>query len=67
MLEWGLLLYRFRLLKSGKIVAKHANGHWVSVPENSCIDGLQNFENSGALFSGDAADQALLTCPLLED
>lgn len=49
------------------MVAKHANGHWVTVPDNSCIDGLQNFENSGETYTGSETDQALITCPLLEE
>ncbi len=59
---------RYRLLKSGKIVAKHVNGHWISVPvTSSCVDGLQNIDNSGELYSGNEVDQALITCPLLEE
>ncbi|CAL8123559.1 unnamed protein product [Orchesella dallaii] len=65
--EHSIYAAKFRLLPSGKIVAKHANGHWITVPENSCVDGLQNFEESGDLYSGSKNDQALITCPLLED
>ncbi|ODM90139.1 hypothetical protein Ocin01_16544 [Orchesella cincta] len=65
--EHSIFAAKFRLLKSGDIVAKHANGHWITVPENSCIDGLQNFGESGDTYSGNENDQALLTCPLMED